>query len=123
VQRLAPGSVDGLVAIGGDGTMHEALQGLLARPDWEAVRRLPLAQVPCGSGNALAASTGLWSVHTAVHAVVKGQQRALDVASVVQSGRRCFSFLSVSYGLITNLDIGTEHLRCVVACLLLFWGL
>lgn len=26
--------------------------------------------------------------------------------------RRCFSFLSVSFGLITNLDIGTEHLRC-----------
>jgi hypothetical protein len=44
-------------------------------------------------------------------------------SAVVQSGRRCFSFLSVSYGLITNLDIGTEHLRCVVACLLLFWGL
>jgi hypothetical protein len=33
------------------------------------------------------------------------------VLAVVQHERRCFSFLSVSYGLITNLDIGTEHLR------------
>lgn len=38
--------------------MHEMLQGLLDRPDWEAMRGVPLVQIPCGSGNALAASTG-----------------------------------------------------------------
>ncbi|KAI3428489.1 hypothetical protein D9Q98_007314 [Chlorella vulgaris] len=109
--QVAAGSVDAVVALGGDGTMHEALQGLLTRQDWEATRQLPLAQIPCGSGNALAASVGMWNVHTALHAIIKGQQRPLDIASVVQHERRCFSFLSVSYGLITNLDIGTEHLR------------
>ncbi len=56
-------------------------QGLLGRPDWDATRRTPFAQIPCGSGNALAASVGLWTVDTAVHAVVKGHQRAFDVAS------------------------------------------
>lgn len=56
-------------------------QGLLSRPDWDATRRTPFAQIPCGSGNALAASVGLWTVDTAVHAVVKGHQRAFDVAS------------------------------------------
>ncbi|KAL4439225.1 hypothetical protein ABPG77_004127 [Micractinium sp. CCAP 211/92] len=113
VQQVAPGSFDVIVAIGGDGTTHEVLQGLLGRPDWDATRRTPFAQIPCGSGNALAASVGLWTVDTAVHAVVKGHQRAFDVASVLQQSppRRCFSFLSVNYGMITNLDIGTEHLR------------
>lgn len=57
------------------------MQGLLGRPDWDAMRRTPFAQIPCGSGNALAASVGLWSVDTAVHAVIKGQQRAFDIAS------------------------------------------
>jgi hypothetical protein len=57
------------------------MQGLLGRPDWELMRSLPLAQVPCGSGNALAASAGMWSVATAVHAVVKGRVVPLDIAS------------------------------------------
>lgn len=38
--------------------MHEMLQGLLSRPDWEAARKLPIAQFPAGSGNGLAASSG-----------------------------------------------------------------
>lgn len=47
-----------LPAAGGDGTMYEVVQGMLNRPDWDHLRRMPLVQVPCGSGNALAASTG-----------------------------------------------------------------
>lgn len=127
MKGVKPGSVDGIVAIGGDGTMHEVLQvwtcaavllanrcrsdgggqhqmpcwparckgsdglrlralakhmqGMLARPDWQPLAALPFAQIPCGSGNALAASMGLWNVATAVHAIVKGQQRLLDIAT------------------------------------------
>lgn len=57
------------------------MQGILCRPDWEAMRHTPIAQIPCGSGNALAASVGLWTVDSAVHAVIKGHQRAFDIAS------------------------------------------
>lgn len=32
-------------------------------------------------------------------------------------GRRYYSFLSINFGLITNLDIGTEHLRWGTSCL------
>jgi len=56
-------------------------QGLLGRPDWDTMRHTPLAQVPCGSGNALAASVGMWSVDTALHAIIKGQQLRFDIAS------------------------------------------
>jgi len=46
--------------------------------------------------------------------VVKGLTRPLDVVSVLQPpGRRYYSIVSINYGLITNLDIGTEHMRCV----------
>jgi hypothetical protein len=57
------------------------LQGMLGRPDWEAMARTPFAQIPCGSGNALAASVGMWTVHTALHALIKGQRQAMDIAS------------------------------------------
>jgi len=39
----------GLIVIGGDGTMHEIVNGLLTRPDQEKV---PIGLIPAGSGNA-----------------------------------------------------------------------
>lgn len=37
----------------------------------------------------------------------------MDIFSVLQPGHpRRFAFLSITFGLIANLDIGTEHLRC-----------
>ncbi|KAK2077169.1 hypothetical protein QBZ16_004803 [Prototheca wickerhamii] len=112
VRELDPRSVEAIAVVGGDGTVHEVVQGLLGRPDWREAARLPLVQVPAGSGNGLAASTGLWSVFTAVHALVKGSLRPCDVASVLQPGHaRRFSFLSLTYGMIPNLDVGTDHLR------------
>lgn len=60
------------------------MQGLLNRPDWETSRRVPLAHVPGGSGNGLAASCGLWDTVTAAYSICKGRTQPLDVASVLQ---------------------------------------
>ena len=47
----------GLVLVGGDGIVFEAVNGILQRPDWEIwTNRLPIAVIPCGSGNGLAKS-------------------------------------------------------------------
>ncbi|KAL4522958.1 hypothetical protein Ndes2526A_g07682 [Nannochloris sp. 'desiccata'] len=143
-KNVLPNEFDLILSLGGDGTMFEVLQGVLQRPDWELMSTTTaLLQIPCGSGNALAASTGLWDVATAAHAAVKGHKQLLDIASVVQlqgrqekqeqessrhlnseenggieaasiaehSSVRFFSFLSCTYGMLSCLDIGTEHLR------------
>jgi diacylglycerol kinase family enzyme len=69
--------------------------------------------VPGGSGNGIAASAGIWTPDDAVHAILRGVVRPLDAATVVQptSGTRMLAVLSVHYGLMSDLDIGTEHLR------------
>ena len=68
--------------------------------------------VPCGSGNGMAASAGLWTPATAAHAVCKGCIRGMDILSLFQPpDRRYYAFLSLTFGLIANLDIGTESLR------------
>ena len=88
------------------------VQGYMARPDWKEAVQVPLAQIPAGSGNALAANANTWTPVTAAWAVCKGKHTRFDVFSVVQPpAKRAFGFLSVAYGMITNLDIGTEHLR------------
>ncbi len=52
-------------------------QGLLGRPDWQEAAKMPLAQLPAGSANALAANTGMWDLATALHAVIKVLPRAV----------------------------------------------
>ncbi|PNG99755.1 Sphingosine kinase A, partial [Tetrabaena socialis] len=105
-------AVDLIMFVGGDGTMYEGLQGLFQRPDWAAACRVPMAAVPCGSGNGLAASAGLWDPVTAAVAACRGRVAPVDVASVLQPpGNRYYCLLSVVYGAMANLDIGTQHLR------------
>lgn len=44
-----------IVAVGGDGVLFEVLNGLFERLDWQqAMSEVPLAILPCGSGNGLA---------------------------------------------------------------------
>lgn len=105
---------DVILSAGGDGTFHEILQGVLGRFDWqEFIQKVSFVQVPCGSGNALAASSKIWNTETAAYTAIKGKSVSIDVASIIQpsTGKRFYSFLSVTFGMISNLDIGTEHLR------------
>lgn len=78
--------------------------------------RMPLCHVPSGSGNGIAATLGLWNDATAVHALVKGNVRDVDAATVRRASETqpLLVALSVQYGLLTDLDIGTEHLRKVL---------
>jgi diacylglycerol kinase family enzyme len=45
---IASDDYSAIVAVGGDGTIHEVVNGLMAQP---ADRRLPLVMVPNGTGN------------------------------------------------------------------------
>ena len=40
-----------------------------------------------------------------------GSPMPVDVASVTQGNKRVFSFMSQAIGLMSELDLGTEHLR------------
>ncbi|XP_028158062.1 sphingosine kinase 2-like [Ostrinia furnacalis] len=47
----------GVVAVGGDGVLFEVLNGMFERLDWQqALAEVPLAILPCGSGNGLSRS-------------------------------------------------------------------
>lgn len=88
------------------------MQALLNRDDRNEARELPLCLIPGGTGNGMSASYGLWNPATAAHAICKGKKRRMDVVSVYQPLRDClYSFLSITFGFIANVDIDTEYLR------------
>lgn len=72
--------VDAIVSVGGDGTLHEVIQGLMARDDSAALP--PLCILPGGTGNSVALTMGLIEPDAAVDALLRGAPQAMDLALV-----------------------------------------
>lgn len=68
---------DTIVAVGGDGTVHEVLNGIMRRPEND---RPALGLVPTGSGNDTRRTLGVpTDIADAVLALVTGERRLFDV--------------------------------------------
>ena len=76
-----------VIAAGGDGTVHEVLNGLMEFP---AEKRPRLGVVPLGSGNDFAHAVGIKTESAAaLRQVLSGKPRAIDVGLIEDgSGRR-----------------------------------
>jgi hypothetical protein len=103
---------DGIICVGGDGTMNEVINGLLSRADWDVVRRIPLGIIPGGSGNGLAWSLGAVDAVTAAFFIIKGKTRPMDLFVVMRGdGRLTYGFLSVSWAITSAVDFDSEVIR------------
>lgn len=84
---------DCVVAVGGDGTLFECVNGLYRR---ERGQRLPLGVIPAGTGNAFARDLGLgpndW--RGAVGQLLRGRVQRVDVGRVTTADDR-FHFLNI----------------------------
>ncbi|XP_067437132.1 sphingosine kinase 1-like isoform X2 [Thunnus thynnus] len=117
---------DALVIMSGDGLLFEVINGLLERSDWEEAIRTPLGILPGGSGNALAASVHYYSGSSPVSSeellvscgflLCKGLVSRMDLVSIhLSSSPRLFSFLSLAWGFVADVDIESEKYRHVGA--------
>jgi diacylglycerol kinase (ATP) len=66
---------DAVVVTGGDGSLHEAVNGLMTVD----TPRPPLGFIPAGTGNSLAADLEYLDPHQAARAIANGRTRPLDV--------------------------------------------
>ncbi|XP_041987400.1 sphingosine kinase 1-like [Aricia agestis] len=122
----------GIVAVGGDGVLFEILNGMFERLDWQqALAEVPLAILPCGSGNGLARTichhynepyipqnlTGMSM------ALARGKTTHMDVVRVETKTKIMFSFLSVGWGLLSDIDIESESLRLIGGQRFTLWAL
>lgn len=110
---------DIIACCSGDGIPHEFINGLYQRHDRvDAFNKLAITQLPCGSGNSMTLSThGTSDAALATFKMLKSVRVKMDIMAVTQatlSGQdqvTKLSFLSQSYGVTADADIGTEHLR------------
>uniref|UniRef100_A0A3Q4M3V8 sphingosine kinase n=1 Tax=Neolamprologus brichardi TaxID=32507 RepID=A0A3Q4M3V8_NEOBR len=117
---------DALVILSGDGLLFEVINGLMDREDWQEAIQIPLGILPGGSGNALAASVHHYSqsppawneelLLSCGFMLCKGLVGPLDLVSVhLASKQRLFSFLSLAWGFVADVDIESEKYRHVGA--------
>ncbi|XP_041694375.2 sphingosine kinase 1-like [Coregonus clupeaformis] len=121
---------EAIVIMSGDGLLFEVVNGLMEREDWEEAIQTPLGILPGGSGNALAASIHHYSGAQPVSSeellvscgflLCKGLVSRMDLASVhlgssPSSPTRLFSFLSLAWGFVADVDVESEKYRHVGA--------
>jgi len=116
VYNLNLDKVNGLVIVGGDGTIHDVIAGLMSRSDWQTAIRTPIGIIPGGTGNGLSKSLlesarESYDPLNAAWLIIKGKQQTLDLARVIQNQNEYHSFLSLAWGLISDADIESEKLK------------
>jgi len=99
---------DGLCSIGGDGTNHEVVCGLMRRPSPSAV---PLGIIPGGTGNSLAQHLGCLDPITAAKKIVASNIVPLDVAKVATEAGTQHSINIVGWGAAVDINRTAERLR------------
>ncbi|XP_076263999.1 sphingosine kinase 1-like isoform X2 [Rhynchophorus ferrugineus] len=121
----------GIVVVGGDGIVFEVLNGIFERFDWaEAIKSIPLGVVPGGSGNGLARSIAHYASEPylpaptlpAALAAVRGTSEPMDLVRVETMSQILFSFLSVGWGLLSDIDIESERLRMLGGTRFTVWS-
>ena len=98
---------DGLIMIGGDGTFHEIVSGLMNRKDQ---KKIPIGVIPGGSGNSF-----LYHLRkdpkATLKEIIKFKKRYIDVIQVKTKNNLFYSINLVGWGLITDVGKNSEKYR------------
>jgi len=99
---------DGFCAIGGDGTMHEVVNGMMKREDG---RRLPIGLVTGGTGNSFMHDLDCLDPVNAAKRIITNRRRPIDLARVNANGEILYAFNIVGWGMPTDINIIAEKIR------------
>lgn len=110
-QAATAGSADAIAAVGGDGTLHEVVNGLAGLAPKQ---RLPVVPIPAGSGNSLSSDLGTGDPLQAVARLVAGARRAIDLCRLDLDGRTLWSINVIGWGAVVRINQRAERLRWAV---------
>eukprot|EP00948_MAST-09A_sp_MAST-9A-sp1_P002066 g2066.t1 len=100
---------DALCMCGGDGTFHEVVNGMTARPDGKII---PIGIIPCGTGNNFIADLGTHNCQVAVSRIISGDVCYVDGLKVdLGNGGKIMSVNCLSLGLIGDIACTAEEIR------------
>jgi len=104
-EQLDFNGYDGILSIGGDGTLHEITNGLMFRND---NFNLPLGLIPGGSGNSFMHDLDLVDPINAVKAIINGNTMQVDIAEVKINHVTKYAINIIGWGLVTDVAYKAE---------------
>lgn len=105
---------DRIIIFGGDGLVNEVCHGIVQYN--YSCRNIGI--IPTGTGNGLAKSS-LYDNHenygilSSLYCIIKYKPKPIDVAMINSSQFTKYSILSTSWAIVSDVDIGSEKLRCL----------
>ncbi len=100
----------GFCPIGGDGTMHEVVNGMLNRKD---KCKIPIGLITGGAGNAFMHDLDLLDPVEAAKTVVNGKIQKIDVANLNMNGHQEYIFNIIGWGLVTDVGRKADSIRWI----------
>jgi diacylglycerol kinase (ATP) len=105
----AASGVDIVVAVGGDGTLNEVVNGVASAPD--GLARCAIGLIPAGTGNDFARTLGMAEPDVALAALAAGHERRVDLVSL---GERVFLNASAGgFTAETSANVSSEMKQAV----------
>ena len=107
-QSLDFNGFNGICPIGGDGTMHEIINGMMLRQDKS---KIPIGLITGGTGNSFMHDLEMLDPIDAARAVVGGKKQSIDIVDLSVGGKQIYIFNIIGWGLVTDAGIKAEYIR------------
>jgi YegS/Rv2252/BmrU family lipid kinase len=108
VECLDCGEDEAICGIGGDGTMHELVNGMMHR---QPETRVPLTLLPGGTGNAFLRDLECLDPKTVLDRIAANARQSIDLFEVTVAGHKHYGFNIVGWGLFSAANQLAESLR------------
>ncbi len=95
------------IAVGGDGTAHEILNGVFAAG--AAQRRISLGFLPLGTGNSFLRDFTKDGAEASLKAILEGRKRPVDLVKLTHSAGETYSFNLLSIGFTADVGALTNR--------------
>ena len=99
---------DGIIIIGGDGTFHEVVNGLMLRKD---NINIPIGIIPGGSGNSFLYDLNDKNPLSVFKDILLFKKRSIDVIKIQTKDEIIYSINLVGWGLVTDIGKSAEKFR------------
>ena len=97
-----------ICGLGGDGTMHEIINGIMHRhPD----EQMPVGLLPGGTGNSFLEDMGIFNCNEALQKIVRGSYSNVDLLKIHLDDESHFVFNVCGWGLFASGNATAESLR------------
>ena len=99
---------ESLCLVGGDGTMHEAINGMYTRKDG---KKIPIGLIPAGTGNSLMHDLNCLEPTVAAKWIIKGYTKKIDLAEIKMEHKVVYGFNIIGWGMITDINTRAAGVR------------